>query len=190
MNRFVVLLLVVIFSHSVFGQEDHGDMQIPINFSYFGETLVHPGFEVGYENNFYKWFNYTASIGYYVHQRHHAGLFLNAGINWRYTFSFGYSVELGIGLGYLHTWQHGGKTYTVDDGGNVDRKIVIGHPSFMPVVKIGLLGWDLRKKTDIPIRINIDAIAFGQLPYNRYIMPHFALKAGATYYFNIPARNN
>ena len=190
MRKFIVLLLMFIFSHSVFGEEDLNARQIPINLSYFGETLVHPGFEAGYENNFYKWFNYTASIGHYVHQRHHTGLFLNAGINWRYTFSIGYSVEFGVGLGYLHTWQHGGKTYTVDDEGNVDRKFVIGHPGFMPSVKFGLLGWDLRKKTNIPMRINIDAIVFGQLPYNRYIMPHFALKAGATYYFNIPVRGN
>jgi hypothetical protein len=190
MRKLIILLLVVIFSHSLFGQENQSARQIPINFSYFGETLVHPGFEAGYENTFYKWFNYTASIGYYVHQRHHAGLFLSAGINWRYTFSIGYSLEFGVGLGYLHTWQHGGKTYTVDDDGNVDRKIASGFPSFMPTIKICLFGWDLRNKTGIPIRINIDAIVFGQLPYNRYFMPHFALKTGLTYYFNTQTRSN
>ena len=148
---------------------------------------MHPGIEAGYENNFYKGFNFTVSMGTYVHQRHHRGLYLNAGINWRYTFSFGYSPEIGLGLGYLHTWQHGGKTYTVDDDGDVSKKTVFGRPSLMPIVKLGILGWDLRKKTDIPMRLNVDAIAFGQFPYNNYIMPHFALKAGATYYFNLPA---
>jgi hypothetical protein len=56
----------------------------------------------------------------------------------------------------------------------------------MPIVKLGIFVWDLRKKASIPMRINIDAIAFGQLPYNNYFMPHFALKAGATYYFTFP----
>ena len=182
MRKIIVILLMVMRTVAVFGQENQ--KQIPLNISYFGEMINHPGFEIGYENTFYKGFNYTASIGSYIHQRHHAGLFLNAGINWRHTFAFGYSMEFGLGLGYLHTWQAGGKTYTVDSNGNVDEKFVFGHPSLMPVIKLGLLGWDLRKNTNIPMRINIDAIAFGQLPYNNFFMPHFALKAGATYFFN------
>lgn len=186
--RTFILLLMLIIAPWVFGQENQ--KQLPINVSYFGETLVHPGIEIGYENNFYRWFNYTVSLGTYLHQRHHTGMFLNAGINWRYTFPIGYSMEFGTGLGYLHTWQSGGSTYTVDDNGKVQKKVAVGHPSLMPVVKLGLLGWDLRKKTDVPLRINVDAIIFGQLPYNRYFMPHFALKAGATYYFSLPAGGN
>jgi len=181
MKKFIVLAFAVLIGSAAFPQSEDQKL-MPVNLSYFGETLVHPGFEAGYENNFYKRFNYTASVGYYVHQRHHAGLFLNGGVNWRYTFPFGYSMEFGAGLGYLHTWQHGGKTYTVDSNGNVNTKPAAGHPSLMPTIKLGLLGWDLRKQTNIPVRINVDAIAFGQFPYNRYIMPHFALKAGATYY--------
>ncbi len=184
MHKQILVLILVLAAFPVFGQETKN--QIPINISYFGETLIHPGFEVGYENTFYRWFNYTVSIGSYVHQRHHTGLFVNAGINWRYTFPIGYSLEFGIGLAYLHTWQNGGKTYTVSNDGTVSEKTVLGHPSFMPSIKLGLLGWDLRKKTNIPMRINIDAIVFGQLPYNRYFMPHFALKAGVTYYFDLP----
>jgi hypothetical protein len=188
MRKLFILLIPVFFSLSAYGQEKQ--KQIPVNISYFGDTLVHPGIEIGYENNFYKWFNFTVSIGTYVHQRHHSGLFLNGGVNWRYTFPIGYSLEFGAGLGYLHTWHHGGKTYTVDDNGKVSIKPALGRPSFMPTIKLGVLGWDLRQKTNIPIRINVDAIAFGQLPYNRYIMPHFALKAGATYYFDLPRGDN
>ena len=161
-----------------------------MNVSYFGETLIHPGIEIGYEGLFHKWFNFTVSIGTYVHQRHHTGLFLDAGLNWRHTFPVGYSLEFGVGLGYLHTWQHGGKTYTVDNDGNVSVKTVLGHPSFMPTIKIGLFAWDFRKKTNVPIRINLDAVAFGQLPYNNFIMPRFALKTGVTYYFSIPGGEN
>ena len=146
MKKCLFLLLMIGIAHSVFGQENQ--KPIAINVSYFGETLIHPGFEIGYEDNFYKQFNYTVSIGTYAHQRHHTGLFLNAGFNWRYTLPVGYSMEFGAGLGYLHTWQHGGETYTVDKNGNVSTKTVLGYPSFMP---------------------------------------HFALKAGATYYFNVLA---
>jgi hypothetical protein len=185
MRKYFIALLMAILFWPAFGEDNQ--KLIPVNISYFGDTLAHPGIEAGYENNFYKWFNYTASIGTYVHQRHHRALFLNGGINWRYTFPVGYSLEFGVGLGYLHTWQHGGKTYTVDDDGNVKTKKVYGYPAFMSTIKLGLLGWDLRKKTNIPVRLNIDVIAFGQLPYNNYFMPHFALKAGATYYFAVPA---
>ncbi|MCL2012422.1 MAG: hypothetical protein FWG75_06525 [Cystobacterineae bacterium] len=156
---------------------------LPINISYFGETLVHPGMEIGYENNFFRSFFYTASIGVYFHQRNHTGLFLSGGLNWRHTFSFGYSPEFGIALGYLHTWEAGGPTYIVDKDGKVSQKTKWGRPHVMPSIKLGLLGWDLRKKTNIPLRINADVIVFGRYPFNNLMLPHFALKIGATYYF-------
>jgi hypothetical protein len=176
------LLVVLLFmGHLLYAQEN--DRVIPINVSYLGETITHPGLVVGYENSFYKGFNVTVSIGTYVHQRNHTGLFLNGGLNWRHTFPIGYSPEIGIGLGYLHTWAHGGPVYVVDDGGSVSTKST-GRGHFMPSVKLGILGWDLRKKTDIPMRVNTDIVIFGQYPFNNYMMPHAALKVGATYYFD------
>jgi hypothetical protein len=160
--------------------------RIPINFSYFGEQIIHPGIQIGYEYNLPYHFIADGSLGYYVHERNHVGLFLNAGIGWRYTFKIGYSLEFGLGLGYLHTWEHGGDIYIVSDTGNVSIKPKYGHPKFMPTVKIGLLGWDFRKKTNVPLRLNIDAIVFGEYPFNSFMMPHFALKAGATYFFKFP----
>jgi len=182
---FIVLFFI---GNLIYAQENN--RIIPINISYFGEMIVHPGIEIGYENTFYKWFNYTASIGTYVHQRNHVGLFLSAGINWRYTFPIGYSMEFGLGLGYLHTWEHGGDVYIVDDNGNVSVKPKYGRPHFMPSVKLGLLGWDLRKKSNIPIRINTDIIVFGQYPFNNYLLPHVALKIGVTYYYEFTQREN
>jgi hypothetical protein len=174
----VGLFVIANFVHS----QDRPAM-LPISVSYFGETLIHPGIEIGYENSFYKSFNFTVSIGTYVHQRNHIGLFLNGGLNWRHTFPVGYSMEFGLGLGYLHTWEHGGDTYVVDDGGEVSVKPKYGHPHFMPSIKLGFLGWDFRKKTNIPLRLNADIIIFGQYPFNSFIVPRLTLKAGATYYF-------
>jgi len=176
--RKIFVFSLIFIGGSVFAQE------IPINFSYFGEVGTRPGIEIGYEYHFYKGFNLTGSIGTYVHQRNHTGLFFNGGLNWRHTFPVGYSMEFGIGLGYLHTWEHGGLTYVVDKNGNVSTKTKIGHPHFMPSVKLGLLGWDFRLKTNIPLRINSDLIIFGRYPYNNYMMPHAALKIGATYFYN------
>jgi hypothetical protein len=175
-----IIIALLFITHNVCGQDNK---TIPINISYFGETFVHPGIEIGYENTFFKKFNYTASIGTYFHQRNHTDLFLSGGLNWRHTFSFGYSPEFGIGLGYLHTWEAGGSTYTVDENGKVSKKTKWGHLHIMPSVKLGLLGWDLRKKTNIPLRINGDIVVFGQYPFNNYLLPHLAIKIGATYYF-------
>jgi hypothetical protein len=177
--RKIFVFLLIFIGSFVFAQE------IPINFSYFGEMVTRPGIEIGYEYNFYKGFNLTGSVGTYVHQRNHTGLFLNGGLNWRHTFPIGYSMEFGIGLGYLHTWVHGGSIYVVDNNGNVSTKTKIGQPHFMPSVKLGLLGWDLREITNIPMRINTDLIIFGRYPFNNYIMPHAALKVGATYFFSL-----
>ena len=163
--------------------EGENKKTLPINISYFGETFIHPGMEIGYENHFFKSFLYTVSMGVYFHQRNHTGLFLSGGLNWRHTFSFGYSPEFGIGVGYLHTWQAGGSSYVVDKDGKVSQKTNGGRAHVMPSIKLGLLGWDLRKKTNIPLRMNADIVVFGRYPFNNFVMPHFALKIGATYYF-------
>jgi len=175
--RKLFLIFFIIIGNSIYAQKT-----IPVNLSYFGETITNPGFEIGYENNFYNGLNFTVSLGFYVHQRNHAGLFFTSGIFWRHTFQTGYSMELGIGLGYLNTWAHGGNVYNVDDNGNVSVKQKTGRANFMPLVKLGLFGWDFRESNDIPLRINADIIIFGQYPFNNFLMPHFALKAGATYY--------
>jgi hypothetical protein len=177
-----MLVMILLTVHSIYGQDREN---VPINVSYFGETIIHPGIEIGYENTFFKSFNFTIGIGTYIHQRNHVGLFINTGLNWRHTFPIGYSIEFGFSLGYLHTWEHGGDTYIVDDKGNVSVKTKYGHLHFMPIIKLGFLGWDFRQKTNIPIRLNCDVIIFGQYPFNNYIMPHAALKLGATYYFSL-----
>jgi len=182
MKTLVFLLLIFLTGNTIYGQDNK--RVLPINVSYFGDTLINPGIEIGYENTFWRSFNYTVSIGTYVHQRNHTGLFLEAGINWRHTFPIGYSMEFGLGLGYLHTWEHGGDTYVVDDNGNVSVNPKYGHPHFMPSVKLGLIGWDFREKTNIPLRLNADIIIFGQYPFNNYMLPHAALKIGGTYYFS------
>ena len=180
LRKYILFFMLFLTIHSMYGQDKR---IMPLNVSYFGESLIHPGIEISYENTFLKTFNFTIGIGTYIHQRNHVGLFVNAGINWRHTFPIGYSMEFGLGLGYLHTWEHGGDTYIADDSGNVSVKSKFGRPNFMPTVKLGLFGWDFRKRTGIPLRINSDIIIFGQYPFNNYMMPHVALKTGVTYYF-------
>ena len=178
--RKIFFFMLIIIINPLYAQK-----VIPVNISYFGETITNPGFETSYENNFLKGFNFTISAGFYVHQRNHTALFLNGGINWRHTFPIGYSIEFGAGLGYLQTWTHGGDVYNIDDNGNVFVKQKTGRANLMPLLKLGVLGWDFRESNDIPIRINVDVIFFGQYPFNNFMMPHFALKTGATYYFEI-----
>lgn len=181
MKTINILLFLILIGNIVYGQEKI----LPINVSYFGDTFNNPGIEIGYENTFFKSFNFTVSTGTYVHQRNHTALFLNTGINWRHTFPVGYSMEFGLGLGYLHTWAHGGNIYTVNDNGSVSKKPNYGRSHFMPSIKLGLCGWDFRQKTNVPLRLNTDIIIFGQYPFNNYLLPHFALKVGGTYYLTI-----
>ena len=155
---------------------------IPITGSYFGETLVHPGIYAGSEYTIKGGFFTSFGMGYYLHYRHHGGLFISGDVNWRKIFNCGYGLTFGIGIGYLHTWPHGGKIYTVDDQGHVDTKTNWGKPSFMPSLKLGLLSWDFRKKNIVPLRLFSDIVIFGEYPYNDYMMPHAALNIGATYY--------
>jgi len=179
----LILFILIISGSLIYSQENNSE--IPVNFSLFWEPYFHPGFQIGYENNFHKGLNFTVSIGFFIHQKTQAGLFFSGGLNWRFTFSSGYSPETGIGLGYLHTWVHGDPTYIVDNEGNISIKPKAGRSHFMPLVKLGFLGWDLRENTDIPMRINSDIIIYGQYPFNNYVLPHLAFNTGITYYFEI-----
>lgn len=168
------------FINSLGGQSSFPPESISV--SYFGETITHPGVFVGTELPAKQKWLITIGVGTYLHYRHHRGVFVNGSLDWRTTFSSGFSMQYGIGLGYLHTWQHGGKTYTVNDLGEVKQTKNYGQSAFMPSLKFGLLGWDFRKKTDMPIRLFSEAILFGQYPHNNFIMPHFAMNIGGTYF--------
>jgi len=181
MRRTLLLFFLLFFINNINAQVF--EEQIPVTISYFGETIIHPGLYMGSERLLNNAFVVSFGIGTYLHYRHHQGLFIHANISWRKTFNFGYGVEFGMGLGYLHTWEHGGKTYTVDDYGNVKEKTKWGRPSLMPIIKLGFLNWDFRKNINTPLRLFSDIVIFGQYPYNNYIMPHIALKIGGTYYF-------
>ncbi|MDH5717947.1 MAG: hypothetical protein OEZ22_09945 [Spirochaetia bacterium] len=163
---------------------------LPLTLSYFGETLVHPGVYAGSEISIHENFLASLSIGTYLHYRHHRGAFVNADFSWRKTFSIGYSMEFGAGLGYLHTWSHGGTIYTVTDAGVVEEKPNYGFSSLMPKLNLNLLGWDFRKSHDIPFRAFSGIVLFGQYPYNQFMMPHFALQLGGTYYLNLNKEND
>lgn len=176
------IIAVLIIFNPVFGNAQFFKGEIPVTGSYFGETLLHPGIYLGTEypikNNLVTCFG----MGTYLHCKHHLGLFLSSDLNWRKTFRFGYTMNFGIGIGYLHTWPHGGKIYVVNDNGDVESKTNWGRPSVMPSLKLGLLGWDFRQNDIFPCRIFADIVIFGQYPYNDYIMPHAALSVGITYY--------
>jgi hypothetical protein len=180
-TKTLLFLFFLLFYRPVFCQDSLKTV-IPVNISYFGETLIHPGFSCSYEKKVYKNFLLNTQVGGYLQYRNHFGIFVDASMLWRKTFKCGYSMQYGLGLGYLHTWEHGGKTYTVDDNGNVETKFKWGHPSFMPSLTLGFLGWDFSIKKHLPFRINVDGVLFGQYPFNHFMMPHFAIRTGVTYY--------
>ena len=180
MKRILIVLLVIF--NPVFGSAQFFKGEIPVTASYLGETLLHPGIYLGSEYSIKNNLVACFGMGTYLHCKHHLGAFISSDLNWRKTFRFGYGLDFGIGIGYLHTWPHGGEIYIVNDNGDIETKTNWGKPSVMPSLKLGLLSWDFRQKNIFPCRIFADIIIFGQYPYNDYMMPHAALNMGATYY--------
>jgi hypothetical protein len=176
------IIILSVFFNAFLVNAQFYENEIPITGSYFGETLLHPGIYLGSEWPVRKNLVVGYGLGTYLHCKHHLGLFLSGDFSWRKTFRPGYTICFGLGIGYLHTWPHGGKIYSVDENGNIESVTNWGQPSVMPSLKLGLLGWDFRQKTSFPCRIFADVVIFGQYPYNDYIMPHAALSLGATYY--------
>ena len=186
MKRKVIALFIILGPS--FGCAQFFKNEIPITGSYFGETLLHPGIYLGSEYSIKNNLVACFGMGTYLHCKHHLGLFISGDLNWRKTFRCGYALNFGIGIGYLHTWPHGGKIYEVNDNGDVERKTNWGNPSLMPSLRLGFLNWDFRQKDIFPCRIFADIVIFGQYPYNDYIMPHAALNLGATYYLKTKER--
>ncbi len=184
----LILLLVNTYAYSAeiteLNQNRNPNKLPALTVGYFGEMFSHPGMMVGAEFTIVGNQNHqllgTLNVGWYVHRRNYHALFLNSEIGYRYTFNVGFNIHTLLGVGYFHKFADG----TIYEVRNDTLKEVrnTGRPRFMPSFSLGL-GWDFRKKTNLPFGLFTRVQVFGEYPDDSFFMPHAALLIGANYYF-------
>jgi hypothetical protein len=160
--------------------------------------ITHPGIKVGIEHPLFEKDKVKetkrkikhkkhqvisgANFGVYSHFKYNTALFLNTEIGYRYIRQGGIIFETMIGIGYLRTFLNG-KTYSVNENGDVRNVFLAGNNSFMPSISLGF-GHDVSQKSNRITSWFIKPVVFIQMPYNSSVLPHLALEAGVNFHLN------
>lgn len=152
--------------------------------SYFGKSGLHPGLKASgsiySSNNINKnerQFNVSPELGFFYHKRNHTGVFIGGDVSFRVIYKKGFGWEVYGGVAYLRTFL-AGKTYEVNDRGEVTRLYFAGNNQLMPITGIGV-----GKRTSRWQTIERIYSRFGgyfQYPHNTKWLPNLNLEVGVS----------
>jgi hypothetical protein len=190
----IILLSVPLSISTILGQNNRATQGISL--SYFNDQLLKPGMRVGYEYPIWgkikekdsgkstiKEFVVKMNIGFHTHKRNTTAVFLNATIGYRFTTNSGFIIEpLHIGTGYVYNFL-GADTYSIDN--NTVKKVNnAGNSTFMtPYLSLIGVGYDFRKKQNLPFSAYISIDPFLRYPVNTQTKLTLSIPVGFTYYF-------
>lgn len=117
----------------------------------------------------------TAKTGFYVHRYNHTGIFVMLQSGVRYRLTHGLFIDNYVGVGYLHTFLAGGKSYYVDVTGTVKQAHNVGSGHFMPSISPGL-SYELKHA-----RIFARTMIFWQIPFNTVALVQYGLEGGVSF---------
>ena len=190
-----LILFLFLFTVRVgFSQESirpvHG-----ITLGYFNDRFGSHGMRAGYDYTFYEKtrpginpmnvshaFLLKVNLSFFRHPRADLSFVLNVSCGYRYTTKYGLMVEpLHLGFGGMHSFLDG-KTYEVDNNGNVISG-KRGYSTFvLPYVQVLGLGYDFRQKTNIPLSFMASIDAYSQRNINTKSWLRLATPISLTYY--------
>lgn len=149
-----------------------------ISLSYFAESGYHHGFFKGIDYVFFnkekekkkkegKFKNHkfilSPSIGWYSHPNNKMALLFKADLSHRMTFNNGLFGLIGIGTGFSRSF-YNIPTYQIVDEELTKVKLA-GRFSSVSNLTFGI-GYDFKKKLDIPLSMMIQPEIYFQTPYN------------------------
>jgi hypothetical protein len=156
-----------------------------VTLSYFGEMITRPGAIIGLEWYLLKGGGHSLSLeldaGTRIYPRNNNAFFVLPELSYRFTFSPGFFLSAAIGAGCMLSYL-AGDVYEYQDG----QAVLIANKSslyFMPDLNLGI-GWDFSRNNLAPITFALKFHAFGEYPYNTFILPCLALQAEVTYGFD------
>ncbi len=154
-----------------------------IDVGYFGDFLTHPGAVIRGDFVLGRGVHrlvIAAELGSYGHPGDDIGLFLGASVGYRVVSRFGLFGEAAAGAGWLQTFVEGdlyqrapdGSVATIHDG---------GHAAFMPSLSLSA-GWDLSRRSSLPLAIYLRPRVFWQYPENTQWLLHAGVEVGLTWW--------
>lgn len=166
-----------------------------ISLSYFAESGYHHGFFTGIDYVFFnkekekkkkegKFKNHkfilSPSIGWYSHPNNKMALLFKADLSHRMTFNNGLFGLIGIGTGFSRSF-YNIPTYQIVDEELTKVKLA-GRFSSVSNLTFGI-GYDFKKKLDIPLSMMIQPEIYFQTPYNFMYVLFPAWQMKFVYYF-------
>jgi len=139
---------------------------------YFGELISHPGITLSIDHRISErpglhW-NHRSEVVFYLHRMHHSAIIFYQHIGPRFTFSEKKSMDILLGLGYMHSFL-AGDLYIKEDA-MIKKTIDLGRPHISPSLSIGI-NTAQSKFGMHEVRLCV----FGQYPQNGILIPHLAL---------------
>lgn len=145
-------------------------------FSQFGKLLTgieHPGIELGYSSNWktkakHDWFQ-EFKFGYFNHRFVQNAFTLYTDIGYRYKFSPGWTIQIAIGAGYLHSIPATAKL-KLDNSGEYKNNKGMGRAQALAILNFGT-AYILHPAGKRPLRIFVTYQQFLQTPFVKAYVP-------------------
>lgn len=199
----LILLFMCIGNYLLYAQKDslseseHLTKKLALCLSYYGKAFVQPGYKIGLEYELWTKeksrvrqngttidkkhaFFIGEHLSNYYHRRNHSGLFLHTEIGYRGTRKKGFFYEVSTGVGYYHSFLMG-DTYTVSDGGDVDRIPLAGNPGLGALFSVGI-GKDCSFKSNLPWGWHMRYVELLKYPFGTSYINYSVIEIGIKYY--------
>lgn len=164
--------------------QDESAPKIGMVLGYYGETVTHPGINIGVEYYPHQSEKYQMILsvngGAYVHARNNKAFFIRGQWGQRVCFDNGIFIDQFLGIGYMHQFTHGGELYEVLPNGAVVETPDSGQPFFMPSVSFGA-GYDFSKNGDSRLSVYLRPELFWKAPFNGYYLTNIAINTGVIF---------
>jgi hypothetical protein len=194
-QRFTFTFLIIIFTLIVGLSDSDGapsaelsktNGALPLKFEagFFAHFLVNPGAIMGLDVPFlerkrHELFVPTSAV-FYVHPENSRVVMLNSGLGYRWHSKKAVFVTTSLRLGYMHSFVDG-DLYREENGKIVEVRDR-GRPAFAPYFDLGV-GVHLFKDKPHQFSPFFKIMAFGQYPYNGYLLPKTGWQIGLAYRF-------
>ena len=158
--------------------------QFGFSMGYFGDKISNSGIQIGVENYLATTNNYKIIGSFHFAtfgvKQIFTAISFNPRIGLRYTADFGLTLESHIGLGYLQRFYKYDE-FDVNSTGQIISKGKASQVSAMPNFALGV-GYDFRKKTNLPILFFVRASVNYNYPNKFYLFEaSYALETGLIY---------
>jgi hypothetical protein len=162
--------------------------QASIKLSYYGESITHYGLRGGYESVFRtkstdrkmgtvtKNLLYSGNIALYRHPHNHIGIILSPELEWRRNARKGRFIEVALAPS-LFRYFYEGKTFEINESGNLERVKLAGRTTFLPTLSFGF-GRDMSVNRNMPISWYSRINAMRQFPYNASSLTRVSIELG------------